>query len=700
MPRVLLALAFLAGVSAECPNACSGHGDCGTYDQCACYRNWQGEDCSLRTCPFGLAHVDSPKGDLDMSADSLSGPGTTILEHSTVYPYGVQEQFPNMTTTGTTWTNGKLLSQSAHYYMECSNKGICDRKAGECECFDGYDGSACQRASCPNECSGHGTCEHVKTIAALESGNMYDLWDAEMTMGCVCDAGYTGPDCSGKACKYGIDPLYVDDEATARVETIKYKFAGSSLSGTYALKFFDVFGEDYQTMPIDIRADCYTVEDALDGLPNTVIPDDSIVCVSASAAAEQSYELTFTGNPGYLKQLFVDTYLDGDRETISVSSTNTYNTGISGAFTDYFASQCKGVYAQITGTALGTTTTAANTDATGATTTYANELNSGFYLDVSSAEAKLLKICLGDADGVTSNDVEVYQWDYGSFTEEATGGTIYIMDSYPHAIKLVKVDPYDDYDGGYYYLTWWAPLTGETGKFFLANVPAETTYTAGFTYAVYTTDGIVEKVIVDLEGDKELTQYATSSDGSGQGDGEARVTAYFSQYSNVLYTSYDTACETAFSMVEPCLDKGDMLFVIQSNYLKDGYSVSQGDTLTGYGQHSTIVEESGNLYTIMKIYKEDPTDSTFYREDRFRIVVDKNIPFAGTDLSAVGAFAKGSENTSHTGIVNLFKFSPATTGNYEYVSECSNRGTCDEGTCACFKGYTDDDCNVQSSLAV
>merc|ERR1712193_535575 len=125
--------------------------------------------------------------------------------------------------------------------------------------------------------------------------------------------------------------------------------------------------------------------------------------------------------------------------------------------------------------------------------------------------------------------------------------------------------------------------------------------------------------IVDLEGDKELTQYATSSDGSGQGDGEARVTAYFSQYSNVLYTSYDTACETAFSMVEPCLDKGDMLFVIQSNYLKDGYSVSQGDTLTGYGAHSSIV-------------------------------ADKNIPFAGTSVSDAGAFAAGSENSSTTGI--------------------------------------------------
>merc|ERR1711912_6550 len=109
-----------------------------------------------------------------------------------------------------------------------------------------------------------------------------------------------------------------------------------------------------------------------------------------------------------------------------------YNTGISGALTDYFASQCKGVY----------------------------------------AETKLLKICLGDADGVTSNDVEVYQWDYGSFTEFADG-SVYVMDSYPHAIKLVKVDPYDDYDGGYYYLTWWGPEASESGKFYLANVPSD-----------------------------------------------------------------------------------------------------------------------------------------------------------------------------------------------------------------------------------
>lgn len=42
--------------------------------------------------------------------------------------------------------------------VECSDAGLCDRDTGECRCFDGYDGSACQRSACPNDCSGHGQC--------------------------------------------------------------------------------------------------------------------------------------------------------------------------------------------------------------------------------------------------------------------------------------------------------------------------------------------------------------------------------------------------------------------------------------------------------------------------------------------------------------------------------------------------------------
>ena len=35
----------------------------------------------------------------------------------------------------------------------------------------------------------------------------YTLWDAEKIMGCVCDQGYTGYDCSLRSCVTGHDPL-------------------------------------------------------------------------------------------------------------------------------------------------------------------------------------------------------------------------------------------------------------------------------------------------------------------------------------------------------------------------------------------------------------------------------------------------------------------------------------------------------------
>merc|ERR1711865_81347 len=43
----------------------------------------------------------------------------------------------------------------------------------------------------------------------------------------------------------------------------------------------------------------------------------------------------------------------------------------------------------------------------------------------------------------------------------------------------------------------------------------------------------------------------------------------------------------------------------------------------------------------------------------------------------------------------------ATQTTYQYVSQCSNRGACDgsTGICACFKGYTNDNCDTQNMLA-
>ena len=109
-------------------------------------------------CQFGMSHVDSSKGDLDGSSgplyspeatvDTASEPGSRVAKKivygDAIYHKGTYEKWANPVDS-----QGHILANTAHEYMECSNKGICDRSRGVCECFSGYEGSACQRASCP-----------------------------------------------------------------------------------------------------------------------------------------------------------------------------------------------------------------------------------------------------------------------------------------------------------------------------------------------------------------------------------------------------------------------------------------------------------------------------------------------------------------------------------------------------------------------
>merc|ERR1719198_1651118 len=59
------------------------------------------------------------------------------------------------------------------------------------------------------------------------------------------------------------------------------------------------------------------------------------------------YSLTFTGNPGYLKPIEIDATLDGVRPTTN-TTTAVWSDGMTGEFTDYFATQCEHVYTTIT----------------------------------------------------------------------------------------------------------------------------------------------------------------------------------------------------------------------------------------------------------------------------------------------------------------------------------------------------------------
>jgi len=278
-------------VVSECPNGCSGHGSCGYKDMCTCYKNYQGSDCSERTCPFGYAHTDTVKGDLNMN-----GVLTDTTVTTQVYLSGTTETFSS-------------VDNEAHDYMECSNKGLCDRETGDCTCFDGYEGSACHRTSCPNQCSGHGTCESISEFASYGDGSVfskgsiygeqvYKLWDKKVTYGCKCDPWFTGSDCSLRNCKVGVDPLYEID--LIMLEEFRFKKNDFKTTGDYVtFLFWDYFGESYETEKVYFGTELIkNIENAFGNIPNDMFILD-IACREEGSNGDILCALT--GHHGLLR---------------------------------------------------------------------------------------------------------------------------------------------------------------------------------------------------------------------------------------------------------------------------------------------------------------------------------------------------------------------------------------------------------------
>jgi hypothetical protein len=291
--KTIIVVSMLAMVNAACDNQCSGHGTCMTDDVCMCYDNWgvglshDSGDCSERVCPFELAWVDAP-----------SDIGTF------------------------------------HKYAECAGRGICARDTGECECFDGYEGKGCQRTTCPNDCSGHGTCEYIEDLSYaaswddamldhFEDGNhefKYSSWDKKKVRGCVCDSLYGDVDCSKKMCPYGTDVLDTRDNllVSTKYQVQKLTFNPSidlnDIHGkTFALTFKSRLNETFTTIPIamdtgDLPDLVHDIQLALLNLPNKVI--DGITVAAALLDENVQVNVTFTGDAvqGHQHHLIVEDY--------------------------------------------------------------------------------------------------------------------------------------------------------------------------------------------------------------------------------------------------------------------------------------------------------------------------------------------------------------------------------------------------------
>ena len=731
----LCVISLIAYVAAECPNACSAHGKCGAYDMCICYRNWMANDCSERTCQFGMAHVDSPKGDLDASSGALSGPSVNVIPNDAVYPYGTTEQYPAMVDS-----EGNVLLNTAHAYMECSNKGLCDRTLGTCSCFTGYDGSACQRASCPTssvgECSGHGTCESVKKISSSDHYNVYNLWDQDLSMGCVCDSGFLGPDCSQKMCKVGADPLYHDDYANVRYSNFTYQIytTGSNhvIAGNYSIIFTDASMKSWQTNALDIKSTCSEVVAALESIPNNVIPRDSVRCLmnvnsaltaGQSATTEDIYDATymfikskftlaFSANVGKLDQIDLNFNLDGVRPTLhSPNDTDVtgssigyavYPNGYAGENTDYVHDLCEGVQVNL---------------ATSTGTSFFHTLHFPTTSN-SASQTKLLKTCLGDSNGDSTDNVEVYNWDYGR-NDNANA-----FFHNPHLIKLIDATQ-DQYEAGDelqipgfyedpsmrpYPKTklctgsqsvcsnmdppgFFAVLFFDGTNFNIFNRVARD-YGPTTLFHVYTTTGYLQLV---NENSVAVTVNGEMTTGADVARSYYSNTVYATTYGSSL--SGDSFVGQVDCLTTPegtngaldCLKKGDLVMLLNT-----AVTFSDGTDTTITASNIANNPVYLDMYTVNKI-SVDPYNSVDRWEDvRHPIVLDYgvNAKYYKTDPFTMASYSLGS----HGGAA-IYKFYPPK--GYNYVNECANRGLCDPvlGSCTCFAGYTSDNCAVQNALA-
>ncbi|KAH9187063.1 hypothetical protein AeNC1_010962 [Aphanomyces euteiches] len=271
--RIALALVVLvlSVATADLCETCNGHGVCNpTTRLCQCMQGYTGNRCEFASCPTGLA-----------------------------------------------WADYAIATDTAHQLAVCSNMGLCDPTSGLCVCRSGFEGPACEYMSCP-PCQ-NGRCISLRDAAQSQDDvnffttTTYSLWDADKILGCQCDYGFSGYDCSQRSCPVGDDPLTTGQFP----EVQQLSCLCNGCTGSFVLSY-----QGFYTVNISPTATAATLQTAINnlipiqGVTVTLSGSGSTVCDSDGAVSS----ITFTKNGGNVPSLRVTNLLTGGTSAISIQS--------------------------------------------------------------------------------------------------------------------------------------------------------------------------------------------------------------------------------------------------------------------------------------------------------------------------------------------------------------------------------------------
>ena len=191
------------GQSATCASSCSNRGTC-VVGKCNCNTGYSGTVCENKECPSACSN----HGSCNQNTGECSCASGYIGSSCQTCSSGFELHSDGITCT---------LKQNS-CPNDCSGHGTCG-EAGVCSCEQEYESTDCSDRSCPSPtCSGHGTCSLATGTCSCStgySGNSCltavaqpktcpnDCTSAlrgdcdESTGTCICEDGYQGIDCSG-----------------------------------------------------------------------------------------------------------------------------------------------------------------------------------------------------------------------------------------------------------------------------------------------------------------------------------------------------------------------------------------------------------------------------------------------------------------------------------------------------------------------